>query len=166
MYRQVRLGHDLEARFREGIDGDVHRAFGGILRRHHSVVRASGLYCGEDIGYCPLGDELDARAELVPGRLMREGAGRAKVSDAALLLQAMARRNDLAPYRPQTLRGHRPVRCLQDIRIDVFLPPGIEHGLVIARLELADLEHGGRPLLEESSDLPIDLVDLCTQCCQ
>ena len=109
LHRQDDLRDDLQVAVHEHVERVRDHAFGGVLDRHHAVVRAVLADLGEDIGDGLLRRVAQAGAEALDGRLVRERRLGPEIGHRQRLLQRQGAGHDFAVNRPQRVVGERPL---------------------------------------------------------
>jgi hypothetical protein len=157
--RQNDLRNDLQIAVHEHVERVRDHAFGGVLDRHHAVVRAFLADLGEHVGNGFLRGVAQAGAEPADGGLMRERGLRAEVGDGHRLLQRQRAGHDLAVNRAQLLVGHRSLVETADAVEDGAFAVRRVNLLAGLELDVADGQPVTRALVEQPHDLLVQPVN-------
>ena len=106
---------------------------------------------------------IDAAAELLHGRGMRERSLGAEKSDAQRLFQRERSAHEFPIHRLQASIGKWPLIELSDFFEDRFLPIGRINRRFVLLLDLADFDDDAGTFIEQINDLVIELIDLQSQ---
>lgn len=152
---------NLEGRREQQIHGPPHRAFGGILHRHHGVMGVGGFDFAKNVVDRGLRQKPGGMAEMLGGGGFGKGTQGAEEGNAQGLFQRKAGRHDLAEEPGDLLVAQGPGVVALDAPQHLGLPLGTVDvaGLAVAGLDFADLLSAAGALVEQLEKLAVDAVD-------
>ncbi len=159
LHRQHDLRDNLQVAVHEHVQRVRDHALGGVLHRHHAVIRAVLAHLAEDIGDGLHRRVVQAGPETANGGLVGEGRLRPQIRHRQGLLEHQGAGHDLPVNRPQRLIGERPQVSPADPLQHRSFAMGRVNLLVGLALHLADGQHVFGPLVQQLDDLRVELVN-------
>ena len=153
------LRNDFQIAVHEHVERVRDDALGGILHRHHAVIRALFADLGENVRNGFLRRVFQTGAEFLDGGLMRERRFRAEIRDGHGLFERKGAGHDFAVNRAELFVGDRPLILAADALEHRAFAVRRVNLLACRKLDVADGQHVAGALVEQPDDLRVQLVN-------